>query len=432
MSSKAYADWTANFLRPVLGDFRANAIELVQLPTNNMARDHKNTADIQLTVDALEMVFSPVRPETIVIVGGDRDYVPLVQKLKRYGVFVMGMGVEAGVSKVLAEACDSFVFYDDIVPPAPEGELEEAQAPVAPPVPAEAYSLMRRAVEALNREGRGATGASVNAMMKQLSPAFDITRYRQTLKDLALSAEEAGYVRLTENIGSDFTLSVGAMPSAPTILRPQVARRRYDFSTEASMTASYRAILQNQRIPLLPWRTREEFINLVWSYFKDREPNGLHFDAIRENLVFHAEDHNMSVTHQMIQKLLYTLNFGRCFAYVHNSAVGSLILIPQDLYVPIHAAVDVDEAVRRLHRRYLEIIARNAPMLHPNAAYDLLYGDDLTDPEEVSRRADELESMCHDIKPMRGFGQVIVNTAPLNASPYRSAPRSAPPPIQER
>ena len=64
MSSKAYADWTASLLRPVLGDFRASAIELVQLLTSTLSKEHKNTADIQLAVDALEMALSPVRPDT--------------------------------------------------------------------------------------------------------------------------------------------------------------------------------------------------------------------------------------------------------------------------------------------------------------------------------------------------------------------------------
>ena len=69
------------------------------------AGDVKNTADIQLALDALEMVFSRVSPETVVIASGDRDFVPLVQKLKRYGTHVIGMGVENAVSPVLAQAC---------------------------------------------------------------------------------------------------------------------------------------------------------------------------------------------------------------------------------------------------------------------------------------------------------------------------------------
>ena len=239
MSSKAYADWTASLLKPVLGDFRINAIELVQLPTSTASKEHKNTADIQLTVDALEMVFSPVRPDVIVIVGGDRDYVPLVQKLKRYGVYVMGLGVEAGVSRVLIEACDSFVFYDDIVPPAPE----ETAEPVSFPDPANAYSLMRRAIEALNRESRATTGASVHVMMRQLAPAFDLARYKTTLKALAQGAQAAGYVSLTEGPGPDFTLEPVSSPAIPSTSISESKRREYDYSTQATMTASYRTIL---------------------------------------------------------------------------------------------------------------------------------------------------------------------------------------------
>ena len=263
MSSKAYADWTANLLRPVLGDFRANAIELVQLLTSTASKEHKNTADIQLTVDAFEMVFSPVRPDTIVIVGGDRDYVPLVQKLKRYGVFVMGIGVEAGVSRVLIEACDSFVFYDDIVPPAPEEAPEEATEPVSAPNPTDTYSLMQRAVATLQREGRASTGSSVHAMMKQLDPAFDVGRYKTTFKALAEDAQEANFVGLTEHPGSDFELSSVSSPLPLAVRAHESTKREYDFSTLATRVASYRTILQERRIPLLPWRTREMFVRLI-------------------------------------------------------------------------------------------------------------------------------------------------------------------------
>ena len=234
MSSKAYADWTASLLKPVLGDFRVNAIELVQLLTSTSSREHKNTADIQLAVDALEMVFLPVRPDTIVIVGGDRDYVPLVQKLKRYGVFVIGIGVEAGVSRVLVEACDSYIYYDDMVPTAPD----EIAEPVSSPDLEIAYSLMRRAVEALNREGRASTGASVHAMMKQLAPGFDLARFRTNLKALAHNAQEAGYVAITENPGSDFTLVATSSSSVPAKLMPEPTQPEYDFSTPATITAS--------------------------------------------------------------------------------------------------------------------------------------------------------------------------------------------------
>ena len=303
MSSKAYADWTASLLKPVLGDFRANAIELVQLLTSASSKEHKNTADIQLAVDALEMVFLPVRPDTIVIVGGDRDYVPLVQKLKRYGVFVMGIGVEAGVSSVLVEACDSYIYYDDMVPPAPQGITE----PVSIPDPATAYSLMRRAIEALTREGKVSTGASVHAMMKQLAPAFDLARFKTNLKALAHDAQKAGYVTITENPGSDFTLVATPASIAPP--EPVPTKREYDFSTAATITASYRMILQEHRIPLLPWRIRYKFMRLIWEEFDSRGDIGMSLDAMRSTLLDYANSEDLRISQHMIQKLLYTLNF---------------------------------------------------------------------------------------------------------------------------
>ena len=404
MSSKAYADWTASLLRPVLGDFRANAIELVQLPTSMAIKEHKNTADIQLAVDAIEMVFSPVRPDTIVIVGGDRDYVPLVQKLKRYGVFVMGIGVESGVSKVLIEACDSFVYYDDIVPPA----REEAD-PVSSPDPADSYSLLRRAVEALHRDGRACTGASVHEMMKRLSPAFDLIRYKTTLKALAQAAQEAGYVRLTENPGSDFTLDVVSSPVTPAIQEPESTKREYDYSTPATIVASYRTILQEHRIPLLPWRIREEFVKMIWDGFDDFADNGMSVDMMRSTLLDYADANDLRVSQQMIQKLLYTLNFARCFRISKESTTGYIIPIPQELYSPLYPAIDVDGALDKLHERYLEILAGDAAVLDPDAAFDLLYGDEIAEDQERKRRKQDLAEMCDAIKPLSAVGQALLD-----------------------
>jgi len=181
MSARAYADWTTPSLRPVLGDFRSNAIELIQLPTG--AGTQKNTADIQLAVDTLEMALSQVRPNIVAIVSGDRDFVPLVQKLKRYAIRVMGIGVEGSVSSVLAEACDTFIYYDDLVP-----QSSTDSEPAIVPDSATAHTLMRRAVEALVRSGHQPVGATVMAMMRQLDPTFDLIRFKTTFKELANGA----------------------------------------------------------------------------------------------------------------------------------------------------------------------------------------------------------------------------------------------------
>ena len=411
MSSKAYADWTANLLRPVLGDFRANAIELVQLPTSTASKEHKNTADIQLTVDAFEMVFSPVRPDTIVIVGGDRDYVPLVQKLKRYGVFVMGIGVEAGVSRVLIEACDSFVFYDDIVPPAPEEAPEEATEPVSAPNPTDTYSLMQRAVATLQREGRASTGASVHAMMKQLDPAFDVGRYKTTFKALAEDAQEANFVGLTEHPGSDFELSPVSSPLPLAVRAHESTKREYDFSTLAMRVASYRTILQERRIPLLPWRTREMFVRLIWQGFDERGHYGMSLDAMRETLLDYTSTNDLRVSVPMIQKLLYTLNFARCFSSVKGAHTGYRVEIPLELSSPIYPVFDIPKAIDRLHERYLEILGDDAAILDPEAIFELLFGDEVFDDEEREERKETLVKLCNAVKPLSSVGQALLQAS---------------------
>ena len=410
MSAKAYADWTASFLRPVLGDFRANAIELVQLLTSTSSKEHKNTADIQLAVDALEMALSPVRPDSIVIVGGDRDYVPLVQKLKRYGIYVMGIGVEAGVSRVLTEACDSYVYYDHIVPPAPE----EITEPVSVPDPGDAYSLMSRAVEALDREGRTPTGASVHAMMKQLAPAFDLARYKTTLKELAHQAQEAGFVSVTENPGSDFTLAASLSPKASIIPARASSRPEYDFSTPATTTASYRAILQEHRIPLLPWRIRREFIGLVWGDLTERGDHGMTFEDIRRMLLDYSRANDMRVSEPMIRKLLYTLNFAHCFSFDRGAVTGSQVGIPDEVDISLYPVVDVEGAIDKAHMKYLEVLARDAPDLYPDAAFDLLYGDEITDDAEAEERRMVIAKICNDVKPLSPMGQALLDAREAN------------------
>lgn len=402
MTSKAYADWTTNLLRPFYGDFRVNAVELVQLMTSTASKEHKNTADIQLTVDAMEMVFSPVCPDVVVIVGGDRDYVPLVQKLRRYGIFVTVIGVESGVSRPLSEACDKLIYYDDLVPPAPE----EAENRVSAADRAEVYSLMRRSVETIQREGRTATGASVHELMKQLSPAFNLERYQATFKELTWGAHESGYVILTEVPGSDFKLDTVSTPDIPVIQPAETASRAFDFSSIEAITASYRTIMQERRIPLLPWPVRKQFVELIWAELDERGDGGMSINEMRETLLDYAKINGLQISPQMIQKLLYSLNFARCFSLVKGAPLGEQISIPADLHYRLYSAVGVDEAIDGVHERYVIILAARAGILNRAAVFELLYGDVIDEGERESRSA-ILDDICERHSPSRDFAQAL-------------------------
>ncbi|MDR6971056.1 NYN domain-containing protein [Leifsonia shinshuensis] len=136
--TRAYADWSSAVNAEYRGQLVGRAVDLVQLfPAAAYA---KNGADIRLAVDAVEDLFRLPELTHVVIVAGDSDYIPLAQRVKRLGRYVIGIGVAGSTAKSLAAACDEFVSYDDLpgiardeAADAEEAELEaeEAEAAVA-------------------------------------------------------------------------------------------------------------------------------------------------------------------------------------------------------------------------------------------------------------------------------------------------------------
>lgn len=108
--TRAYADWSADINAGYRGQLVARAVDLVQLfPA---AAYGKNGADIRLAVDAVEDMFRLPDLTHVVIVAGDSDYIPLAQRCKRLGRYVVGIGVAGASSRALAAACEEFVVYD--------------------------------------------------------------------------------------------------------------------------------------------------------------------------------------------------------------------------------------------------------------------------------------------------------------------------------
>lgn len=174
--TRAYADWSA----PVNAEYRsqlvARAVDLVQLfPAAAYA---KNGADIRLAVDAVEDMFRLPDLSHVVIVAGDSDYVPLAQRCKRLGRYVVGIGVAGSTAKSLASACDRFDNYDGL-PGIPK--LTETKKDTAPSRPRARKRSQDPAVNLLERamqlEGERADGewlhaSAVKDLMKRLDPSF--------------------------------------------------------------------------------------------------------------------------------------------------------------------------------------------------------------------------------------------------------------------
>ena len=142
--TRAYADWSS----PVNAEYRsqlvARAVDLVQLfPAAAYA---KNGADIRLAVDAVEDMFRLPDLTHVVIVAGDSDYVPLAQRCKRLGRYVIGVGVAGSTAKSLAAACDEFEAYDSLpgveraAPPEPVAEAAPKKTTTKQPTSARKQS----------------------------------------------------------------------------------------------------------------------------------------------------------------------------------------------------------------------------------------------------------------------------------------------------
>lgn len=176
--TRAYADWSADVNAGYREQLVGRAVDLVQLfPT---AAYSKNGADIRLAVDAVEDMFRLPDLTHVVIVAGDSDYIPLAQRCKRLGRYVVGIGVAGSSSRMLAAACDEFVVYDALpgIPtatPQPEPQQQKRTRKKEGPDPqAQATALLTRALQiGLEKDDvEWLHNSAVKAQMKRMDPSF--------------------------------------------------------------------------------------------------------------------------------------------------------------------------------------------------------------------------------------------------------------------
>ena len=108
---KAYCNWER--YKEFKGAMHEAAFELIEIPHLRMAG--KNSADIRMVVDALDLCYTKSHVDTFVIISGDSDFSPLVSKLRENNKTVIGVGVKNSTSDLLISGCDEFIYYDDLV-----------------------------------------------------------------------------------------------------------------------------------------------------------------------------------------------------------------------------------------------------------------------------------------------------------------------------
>jgi len=188
---KAYCDWDR--YKEFKATMHEAAFELIEIP--HVRQSGKNSADIRMVVDALDLCYTKAHVDTFVIISGDSDFSPLVSKLRENNKYVIGIGVKDSTSDLLSANCDEFIFYDDLVR-AQEAKKKQA-AKKAPAKPAsgaakspeakneedkrqEALDFIVETVEALIAE-RGSDekiwGSMVKTTMQRRKPGFTESSY---------------------------------------------------------------------------------------------------------------------------------------------------------------------------------------------------------------------------------------------------------------
>ncbi len=217
---KAYCDWER--YKEFRGKMHEAAFELIEIP--HVRQAGKNSADIRMVVDALDLCYTKLHVDTFVIISGDSDFSPLVSKLRENNKVVIGVGVKKATSDLLMSNCDEFIFYDDLVREAKKPRrggraAAKPAAAAAPKAPAqseeekkkqEAFDLLMETVEALFEE-RGEEekvwGSMVKQTLKRRKPGFsesyhgfrsfsELLEEAQTRKLLQLEHDEksGGYI----------------------------------------------------------------------------------------------------------------------------------------------------------------------------------------------------------------------------------------------
>jgi uncharacterized protein (TIGR00288 family) len=184
---KAYCDWDR--YKEFKAGMHQASFELIEIP--HVRQSGKNSADIRMVVDALDLCYTKSHVDTFVIISGDSDFSPLVSKLRENNKTVIGVGVKNSTSDLLIANCDEFIYYDDLVrekkPRAParrRAAARDAQGPATPKeAPAreddraqEAIELVRETYDALVSE-RGAEekiwGSMLKQALKRRNPGFN-------------------------------------------------------------------------------------------------------------------------------------------------------------------------------------------------------------------------------------------------------------------
>ncbi len=206
VAKRAYCDWTR--YRQFMQEFHQHGFEMIDIPQTKMSG--KNSADIRMVVDALDLCYAKAHIDAFALLTGDSDFSPLVSKLKENDKRVIGCGVRNSTSNLLASSCDEFIFYDDLVKVSQRPRTRAKKAKSSEQQ--EALDRVGETVESLSSEYDPLWGSLVKQTVRRVYPGFNETAYgyrsfselledaaRQGLLELEFDKERGNYKVRSKN-----------------------------------------------------------------------------------------------------------------------------------------------------------------------------------------------------------------------------------------
>jgi uncharacterized protein (TIGR00288 family) len=194
---RAYCDW-ANYQDSVR-EFHGQGIELIDIPQSKMSG--KNSADIRMVVDALDLCYSKQHIDVFALISGDSDFSPLVSKLKENNKRVLGCGVKSSTSDLLIANCDEFIYYDDLIRVAKRTQAKAAPKKEGPATnkdkKQEASDRVLEVVHSIEQDYDPLWGSLLKQAIRRVFPGFNESYYGySSFSDLLEDIKAKGLIKL--------------------------------------------------------------------------------------------------------------------------------------------------------------------------------------------------------------------------------------------
>jgi uncharacterized protein (TIGR00288 family) len=200
---RAYCDWPR--FKDFMHEFHRHGFEMIDIPSSKVSG--KNSADIRMVVDAIDLCYSKSHIDTFTLVTGDSDFSPLVSKLKENDKRVIGCGVRSSTSDLLANNCDEFIFYDDLIRvqkrtqtrrrPKKETADSADNTDNTDKRKQEAFDRLLATVTSLETDYDPVWGSLVKTTLKRVYPGFNESYYGYTtFAELLQDAAKDGVIAL--------------------------------------------------------------------------------------------------------------------------------------------------------------------------------------------------------------------------------------------